>query len=165
MPSLKPCHARSSHMAVHKWSLFPCSCSGRSAAQLCTGTDHRYSIRHLLIDHDCQPDTAITGRQTGRSGQTRTQTARRSLTIKLFCGLSGYMIFCIHRMISVAGLNPQTPVPTELKLHRKSGVLSVTFNDGKAFNFPCEFLRVYSPSAEVRGHEPGQEILQTGKKM
>lgn len=64
----------------------------------------------------------------------------------------------------MAGLNPQTPIPTELKLHRKSGVLNVIFNDGKSFSFSCEFLRVYSPSAEVRGHEPGQAVLQTGKK-
>lgn len=64
----------------------------------------------------------------------------------------------------MAGLNPHSPIPTELKLHRKSGVLAVTFNDGKAFRFPCEFLRVYSPSAEVRGHEPEQAVLQTGKK-
>ncbi|WP_292974860.1 DUF971 domain-containing protein [Nitrosomonas sp.] len=64
----------------------------------------------------------------------------------------------------MAGLNPQTPIPVELKLHRKSGVLNVTFNDGKSFSFSCEFLRVYSPSAEVRGHEPGQAVLQTGKK-
>lgn len=64
----------------------------------------------------------------------------------------------------MAGLNPQTPIPTELKLHRKSGILDITFNDGKAFSFSCEFLRVYSPSAEVRGHGPGEEIIQTGKK-
>jgi len=64
----------------------------------------------------------------------------------------------------MAGLNPQTPIPTELKLHRKSGILDITFNDGKSFSFSCEFLRVYSPSAEVRGHGPGQEIIQTGKK-
>jgi DUF971 family protein len=64
----------------------------------------------------------------------------------------------------MAGLNPLTPIPTELKLHRKSGILNVVFNDGKSFSFSCEFLRVYSPSAEVRGHEPGQAILQTDKK-
>lgn len=64
----------------------------------------------------------------------------------------------------MAGLTPQTPIPTEVKLRRKSGVLNVTFNDGQSFEFSSEFLRVHSPSAEVRGHEPGQEILQTGKK-
>ncbi len=56
------------------------------------------------------------------------------------------------------------PIPTELNLHRKSKVLEITFNDGKHFNLPCEYLRVYSPSAEVRGHGPGQEVLQTGKE-
>lgn len=57
-----------------------------------------------------------------------------------------------------------TPQPIEIKLHQKSRVLEVSFADGKTFRLPCEFLRVYSPSAEVRGHGPGQEVLQTGKK-
>src|SRR5215210_7050997 len=57
-----------------------------------------------------------------------------------------------------------TPVPTEIKLHQKSQVLEITFADGKCFRLPSEFLRVYSPSAEVRGHGPGQEVLQAGKK-
>ena len=55
-------------------------------------------------------------------------------------------------------------IPTEIKLHQKSRRLEVTFDDGKNFSLPAEFLRVYSPSAEVRGHGPGQEVLQTGKK-
>jgi DUF971 family protein len=57
-----------------------------------------------------------------------------------------------------------TPAPTEIKLHQKSQVLEVTYADGKCFRLPAEFLRVHSPSAEVRGHGPGQEVLQTGKK-
>lgn len=64
----------------------------------------------------------------------------------------------------MAGLTPQSPRPTELKLHQKSRLLEVAFDDGKQFTFSCEFLRVYSPSAEVRGHGPGQEVLQVGKK-
>jgi DUF971 family protein len=64
----------------------------------------------------------------------------------------------------MAGLNKSVPLPTEIKLHQKSRVLEVAFADGAAFRLPCEFLRVYSPSAEVRGHGPGQEVLQTGKK-
>lgn len=55
------------------------------------------------------------------------------------------------------------PHPTEIKLHQKSRVLEIGFDDGKVFTLPCEFLRVYSPSAEVRGHGPGQEVLQVGK--
>ena len=55
-------------------------------------------------------------------------------------------------------------VPTEIKLHQKSRVLEIAFDDGKTFRLPYEFLRVYSPSAEVRGHGPGQEVLQVGKK-
>ena len=65
----------------------------------------------------------------------------------------------------MAGLTKDTPYPTEIKLHQKSKILDITFSDGKTFQFPCEFLRVYSPSAEVSGHGPGQEVLQTGKKM
>lgn len=56
------------------------------------------------------------------------------------------------------------PTPTEIKLHQKSRVLEVSFSDGSRFELPYEFLRVYSPSAEVRGHGPGQEVLQVGKK-
>ena len=54
--------------------------------------------------------------------------------------------------------------PTELKLHQKSRLLEVTFDDGSHFKLPCEYLRAYSPSAEVRGHGPGQEVLQVGKE-
>jgi DUF971 family protein len=57
-----------------------------------------------------------------------------------------------------------TPRPTEIKLHQKSRMLELSFSDGETFKLPCEFLRVFSPSAEVRGHGPGQEVLQTGKK-
>lgn len=64
----------------------------------------------------------------------------------------------------MGGLTQSTPIPTEIKLHKQSRMLEVAFNDGKRFNFPCEYLRVYSPSAEVRGHGPGQETLQVGKK-
>ncbi len=60
--------------------------------------------------------------------------------------------------------NPDKPVPTEITLHQKSRVLGVAFSDGSRFELPFELLRVYSPSAEVRGHGPGQEVLQTGKK-
>ena len=56
------------------------------------------------------------------------------------------------------------PRPTELRLHRASRVLEVAFDDGAHFKLPCEYLRVYSPSAEVRGHGPGQEVLQVGKE-
>ena len=55
-------------------------------------------------------------------------------------------------------------VPTEIKLHQKSRKLEITFDDGSRFELPCEFLRVYSPSAEVQGHGPGQEVLQLGKE-
>ena len=58
----------------------------------------------------------------------------------------------------------EKPTPTEIKLHQKSRVLEVSFSDGSRFELPYELLRVYSPSAEVRGHGPGQEVLQSGKK-
>jgi DUF971 family protein len=64
----------------------------------------------------------------------------------------------------MAGLDKSVPQPTEIKLHQKSRVLEIAFADGATFRLPCEFLRVYSPSAEVRGHGPGQEVLQIGKK-
>ncbi len=64
----------------------------------------------------------------------------------------------------MAGLDQGTPLPTEIKLHQVSHTLEIAFADGKRFEFTCEFLRVYSPSAEVRGHGPGQEVLQVGKK-
>jgi DUF971 family protein len=54
--------------------------------------------------------------------------------------------------------------PTEIRLHQKSRVLEIAFDDGRSFRLPYEFLRVYSPSAEVRGHGPGQEVLQAGKR-
>ena len=54
---------------------------------------------------------------------------------------------------------------TEIKLHQKSRLLEIAFSDGRSFRLPYEYLRVYSPSAEVRGHGPGQEVLQTGKRL
>lgn len=54
--------------------------------------------------------------------------------------------------------------PTEIKLHQQSRVLELEFDDGFRCNLPCEYLRVYSPSAEVQGHGPGQETLQVGKE-
>ena len=66
--------------------------------------------------------------------------------------------------IPSVNMDTNTPSPTEIKLHQKSRVLEISFADGKTFRLPCEFLRVYSPSAEVRGHGPGQEVLQTGKR-
>jgi DUF971 family protein len=61
-------------------------------------------------------------------------------------------------------LDKSTPVPTEIKLHQVSSKLEIAFDNGTRFELPYEFLRVYSPSAEVRGHGPGQEVLQVGKK-
>ena len=59
---------------------------------------------------------------------------------------------------------PARITPTELKLHQKSRILEIAFDDGRTFRLSCEFLRVHSPSAEVRGHGPGQEVLQIGKR-
>ncbi len=56
------------------------------------------------------------------------------------------------------------PRPVDIKLHQKSRVLEIAFDDDSRFELPCEYLRVYSPSAEVRGHGPGQEVLQVGKE-
>ena len=64
----------------------------------------------------------------------------------------------------MAGLEPGTPAVTALTLHQASRVLEVGFADGSVFRLPFELMRVYSPSAEVQGHGPGQEVLQTGKR-
>ncbi len=57
------------------------------------------------------------------------------------------------------------PRPTDIQLHQKSRVLEIRYDDGAHFELPCEYLRVLSPSAEVRGHLPGQEKLQVGKEQ
>ena len=64
----------------------------------------------------------------------------------------------------MAGLTPQTPQPTEITVHQQSRALQVSFANGAEFRIPFELMRVYSPSAEVQGHGPGQEVLQTGKR-
>ena len=64
----------------------------------------------------------------------------------------------------MAGLSANIPTPIEINLNRAARVLTVAFDNGSHFEFSCEYLRVFSPSAEVRGHGPGQEVLQTGKK-
>jgi DUF971 family protein len=56
------------------------------------------------------------------------------------------------------------PQPVSINLHTKSRLLSISFDDGRTFELSCEYLRVHSPSAEVMGHGPGQEVLQTGKE-
>ena len=61
-------------------------------------------------------------------------------------------------------VTPCNTWPTEIKLHQVSNVLEISFDDGSVFKLPCEYLRVYTPSAEAVGHAPGQEILQTGKE-
>lgn len=65
----------------------------------------------------------------------------------------------------MAGLKPDTPLPESLTLHGQSRVLEVGFSNGETFRIPFELMRVYSPSAEVQGHGPGQEVLQTGKRQ
>ena len=57
-----------------------------------------------------------------------------------------------------------TPTPTALTVHKQSRTLEIAFDNGESFSLPFEYLRVYSPSAEVRGHGRGQEVLQTGKR-
>lgn len=64
----------------------------------------------------------------------------------------------------MAGLQADSPTPTALTVHSQSRILEVAFSDGAEFKIPFELMRVHSPSAEVQGHGPGQEILQTGKR-
>ena len=65
----------------------------------------------------------------------------------------------------MAGLEKHTPAPQDITVHGASRVLEVSFADGATFRIPFELMRVYSPSAEVQGHGPGQEVLQTGKRL
>ena len=65
----------------------------------------------------------------------------------------------------MAGMAPDVPIPLEIKLHQKSRRLELSYEDGKSFSLDFEYLRVYTPSAEARGHGPGQEVLQTGKRL
>ena len=64
----------------------------------------------------------------------------------------------------MAGLDENTKIPTEIKLHQKSRILEISFEGGERFELSYEFLRVFTPSAEARGHGPGQEVLQVGKR-
>jgi len=64
----------------------------------------------------------------------------------------------------MAGMDSETPVPSEIKLHQKSRRLEINYPSGESFTLDFEYLRVFTPSAEARGHGPGQETLQTGKR-
>ena len=64
----------------------------------------------------------------------------------------------------MAGIERDTPIPSEIKLHQKSRLLEIAYESGERFKLDFEYLRVYTPSAEARGHGPGQETLQTGKR-
>lgn len=64
----------------------------------------------------------------------------------------------------MSGLTPSSPRPIDIRLHQTSRLLELHFDNGTECLLSCEFLRVYSPSAEVRGHGHGQEVLQTGKE-
>lgn len=64
----------------------------------------------------------------------------------------------------MAGLKTTSPAPEALTVHSQSRVLEIKFSDGEEFRIPFELMRIYSPSAEVQGHGPGQEVLQTGKR-
>lgn len=64
----------------------------------------------------------------------------------------------------MAGLDSSTPNPVEIKLHQASRKLEISFDSGERFELPYEYLRVFTPSAEARGHGPGQEVLQVGKR-
>lgn len=64
----------------------------------------------------------------------------------------------------MAGIERETPIPIEVKVHKKSRLLELVYGNGEAYSLNFEFLRVFTPSAEARGHGPGQETLQTGKR-
>ena len=64
----------------------------------------------------------------------------------------------------MAGIEHDTPIPSEIRLHQKSRILEFAYESGERFMLDFEYLRVFTPSAEARGHGPGQETLQTGKR-
>lgn len=64
----------------------------------------------------------------------------------------------------MAGIDRDTPIPSEIKLHQKSRLLEIAYENGECYKLDFEYLRVFTPSAEARGHGPGQETLQTGKR-
>ena len=64
----------------------------------------------------------------------------------------------------MAGIKRDTPIPTDIKLHQKSRFVELFYENGERYELDFEFLRVFTPSAEARGHGPGQEVLQTGKR-
>ena len=64
----------------------------------------------------------------------------------------------------MSGLTPGQPMPINITLHQASRLLTLEYDDGRQFELSCEFLRVFTPSAEARGHGPGQEVLQVGKR-
>ena len=76
------------------------------------------------------------------------------------------LLNCRKTRISAATYSRQamSATPVEIKLRKASRLLMVQFDDGKSFDLPFEYLRVHSPSADVKGHGPGQEVLQTGKE-
>ncbi len=76
----------------------------------------------------------------------------------------GFLHFSLSASLTMAGLRPETPRPTAITLHQTSQRLELSFDDGATFSLPFELLRVCSPSAEVQGHGPGQEVLQVGKR-
>lgn len=65
----------------------------------------------------------------------------------------------------MAGIDANTPIPSAITLHQKSRVLELSYADGQSYRLDFEYLRVFTPSAEARGHGPGQEVLQTGKRQ
>ena len=74
------------------------------------------------------------------------------------------ILFLMKFELFMSGLTPDSPRPMDIKLHQASRLLEIKFDNNMECMLSCEFLRVYSPSAEVKGHGPGQEVLQLGKE-
>jgi len=97
-----------------------------------------------------------------RSGGTTSSTSTFRYAFEATCRrLTGrYLRFNVF----MTGQKVPAPAATSIVLHERSCVLEIAFADGRSFRIPAELMRVYSPSAEVKGHGPGQEVLQTGKR-
>ncbi len=88
----------------------------------------------------------------------------RGIDLPILGSDQGLVVAAMPRTLLNRTMDNNTPLPTEINLHQKSRVMELVFGDGKKFELSFELLRVYSPSAEVAGHGPGQEVLQVGKR-
>jgi len=129
----------------------------------------RYASR--LIAPVAQLDRVLPSEGRGRAFESRRTHQIQNQSVSVPCSAGVYSSRCGFKLgaafilsVSAMAIHTPVPTPTDIQLHQVSRKLEIAFTDGARFELPFEFLRVYSPSAEVRGHGPGQEVLQVGKR-